>query len=159
MSIGKAFKAFFDELFGKKEPVALPTPEVVEQPDKFAAGAVFTLNLLQREGRLVDFLMEDVSAFSDAQIGMAVRQIHENSAGCIKKYFSPEKVITEQENSDYSVPADYDVTTLRVTGNVKNGVAQIGKIQHGGWKVGSLQLPKVVGALNTTVIAPGEVEV
>ncbi len=159
MSIGKAFKAFFAELFAKAETVALPEPEVTEKTDEFTAGAVFTLNLLQREGRLVDFLMEDISAFSDAQIGLAVRQIHENSANCLNKYFSPVKAITEKENSDYQIPADYDVTALRVTGNVKSGVAQTGKVQHGGWKVENPQLPKMVGNLNTTVIAPGEVEV
>jgi hypothetical protein len=43
------------------------------------------LGILQREGRLIDFLEEDVASFTDAQIGAAVRDIHK---GC-KKALAP----------------------------------------------------------------------
>jgi len=38
--------------------------------------AVQMLALLQRDGRLVDFLEEDVSSYPDGQLGAAVRTIH-----------------------------------------------------------------------------------
>src|SRR5271165_2556408 len=38
--------------------------------------AVQMLGLLQRDGRLIDFLAEDVAAYPDAQLGAAVRSIH-----------------------------------------------------------------------------------
>ena len=47
---------------------AVDTP-VVESADR----AVQMLGLLQRDGRLIDFLAEDVTPFPDAQLGAAVR--------------------------------------------------------------------------------------
>ena len=37
------------------------------------------LAILQRDSRLIDFLQEDIAAYSDDQIGAAVREIHDQS--------------------------------------------------------------------------------
>src|SRR5436309_12233646 len=82
-----AFAAFFTILFKGRLPAALersaqtsapaapapaPGPAAADAPDR----AVQMLALLQRDGRLVDFLMEDLTAYSDGQIGTAVRDVH-----------------------------------------------------------------------------------
>ncbi|MGD1082228.1 MAG: DUF2760 domain-containing protein [Candidatus Sulfotelmatobacter sp.] len=50
-----------------------PSPESLDR-------AVQMLALLQRDGRLVDFLEEDVSSYPDGQLGAAVRSIHTPAA-------------------------------------------------------------------------------
>src|SRR5262249_27976756 len=66
-------------------PRAEPRPAAVSPagplpppPEDRGDRAVQLLALLQRDGRLVDFLREDVGAYSDAQIGAAVREVHAN---------------------------------------------------------------------------------
>ena len=59
----------------------LPTPAPVVKQGPEGAAAIQLLALLQREGRLLDFLEEPIDSFTDAQIGGAVRSIHK---GCKK---------------------------------------------------------------------------
>ncbi len=49
------------------------------EPEPDHTAALLLLAILQREGRLIDFLQEDVAAFSDADVGAAARVVHE---GC-----------------------------------------------------------------------------
>ena len=44
------------------------------------------LAILQRDSRLVDFLMEDIAAYSDDQIGAAVRELHDQCRDSIARY-------------------------------------------------------------------------
>ena len=53
-----------------------PTPKPQAGP---ADGAVQILSILQRDSRLIDFLMEDVSAYSDEQVGAAVRDVQQQA--------------------------------------------------------------------------------
>jgi hypothetical protein len=83
-----SFAAFFTILFKGRLPVALqPEPYPVSGPDPAPAAdvpdrAVQMLALLQREGRLVDFVLENLTTYSDAQIGASVRDVH---AGCRRR--------------------------------------------------------------------------
>src|SRR5262245_66406401 len=61
------FAAEVDKLNQPPKPAEPPRPSA--EPIRF-------LNLLQREGRLVDFLLEDIQAYSNDQVGAAVRDIH-----------------------------------------------------------------------------------
>jgi len=79
-----AFAAFFTILFKGRLPTALQPAARTEAPSQPIAAdthdrAVQMLALLQREGRLIDFVLEDLTAYSDAQIGAAARDVH---AGC-----------------------------------------------------------------------------
>jgi hypothetical protein len=64
----------------KPEPKPEPRPEpVAKKVDLSAAqrdGALALLALLQRDGRLVDFLREPLDGFADADIGAAARDVH-----------------------------------------------------------------------------------
>ncbi len=158
-NIFKAIKAFWATLAGKQLP-ALPetatTEPAAETDDQFTAGAVFTLALLQREGRLIDFLMEDLSDFNDAQIGAAVRQIHNGSSAALKKYFQPQPVVDQQEGQEADAPEGFDPSRIRVTGNCSGNGPFKGTLRHKGWAA-SPQLPQKTGKTDPSVICPAEI--
>src|SRR5687768_6512529 len=53
-----------------------PPPPEPPKPVKPSAEPLRLLTLLQREGRLLDFLLEDLSAATDEQVGAGVRALH-----------------------------------------------------------------------------------
>src|SRR5689334_21310438 len=58
---------------------ALPpaaSPDRQASPEKIHASGLFLLSMLQREGRLIDFLQEDVASHPDADVGAAARVVH-----------------------------------------------------------------------------------
>lgn len=117
------------------------------------------LAVLQREGRLVDFLEEDLSQYEDAQIGAAVRNIHDNCRKTIEKYLAPKAVIAQNEGDEMQVPADFDPATIKLTGNVTGEPPFSGIVRHRGWRAGKLELPVLSGSGDAQVIAPAEVEI
>src|SRR5919108_3581876 len=56
------------------------------KPPEPSGEAVRILALLQREGRLLDFLLEDVQSYTNDQIGAAVRDIHGNCQHALKEH-------------------------------------------------------------------------
>ena len=54
--------------------------EAPPPPAESCDRAVQMLALLQRDGRLIDFLAENISPYPDVQLGAAVRNIHEAAA-------------------------------------------------------------------------------
>lgn len=118
------------------------------------------LSLLQRDGRLVDFLQEEIDAYDDAQIGAAVRDIHRGCRKALKEYLVLEPVLNEGEDAEVTVPKDFDSGAIRLTGNVAGAPPFHGVLRHHGWRVASLNLPKLAGDANgASVVAPAEVEV
>src|SRR3990172_2663367 len=59
-------------------PATASSPPAPAQPH---SEALQVLSLLQRDGRLIDFLSESLEGFSDSEIGAAARTVH---AGCRK---------------------------------------------------------------------------
>ena len=55
---------------------ASPPPTVPRASD----GALQILAILQRDSRLIDFVMEDIAPYSDEQVGAAVRGLHDQAA-------------------------------------------------------------------------------
>jgi hypothetical protein len=118
------------------------------------------LALLQRDGRLVDFLMEEVDGYGDAQIGAAVRDIHRGCRKALREYLTLEPVIDAAEDSAVTVPTGFDPSEVRLSGNVAGNPPFSGRLRHHGWKVRSVHLPVLPGArAETAVLAPAEVEV
>ena len=117
------------------------------------------LSVLQREGRLVDFLQEDLSPYDDAQIGAAVRSIHENCKKSLMKNLSPQPVMEETEGDAVSVPPDFDPAAIKLTGNVTGEPPFKGILRHRGWRAASLELPEITGTGDPKIIAPAEVEI
>ncbi|HJO93344.1 MAG TPA: DUF2760 domain-containing protein, partial [Victivallales bacterium] len=125
----------------------------------FADGSVYGLALLQREGRLVDFLKEDIKSFEDAQIGAAVRQIH---AGCLKvldeNYSVQPLVGTVKEGENLNLEDNFDASEYRLTGNIPKNAPYKGVVRHKGWIASKVNLPKRIGKINPNVVSPAEIE-
>lgn len=117
------------------------------------------IGALQREGRLLDFLEEDISPYSDDQIGAAVRNIHENCRKTIHKYLSPKPVIMKSEGESISVEPDFDSRAVKLTGNVAGDPPFNGILRHPGWRATRVDLPRLSAAGDFSIIAPAEVEV
>src|SRR5690606_38331979 len=82
------------------EPAALPAPPKPPKPEpKKPSGeeALRLLAILQRDGRLVDFLMEDISAAPDDQVGAAARIVHEGCRKALAQYVTLRPLRPERE--------------------------------------------------------------
>lgn len=121
--------------------------------------ALHLLCLLQREGRLVDFLEEDLGPYDDAQIGAAVRSIQENCQKSLKEYLALTAVIDQEEGEEVTVPAGFDANAIKLTGRVSGEPPFKGTLQHRGWQISTFSLPELSGTQDPKVIAPAEVEI
>jgi hypothetical protein len=121
--------------------------------------AVYTLALLQREARLVDFLQEDIGPYADAQVGAAVRKVHADCRRALDKYFHIEPIRPEAEQSRVDVPEGFDSRRLRVTGRNAGNPPFAATLVHRGWCAAKIDLPQRNQARDPQVICPAEVEV
>lgn len=118
------------------------------------------LAVLQRDGRLIDFLEEDLDGYSDAQIGAAVRDIHRGCRKSLHDYLTIEPIIDAAEEQKVTVPTDFDPAAIRLVGNVNGSPPFLGVLKHHGWRVRSVQLPVLpVTRDDTSVLSPAEVEI
>jgi Domain of unknown function (DUF2760) len=140
-----AFAKKLDELFNPPPPK--PNPEPIR-----------LLGVLQREARLLDFLMENLSAYDDAQIGASVRDIQVKSQGVIKKHLTLEPVLAQQEGARVTVPTGFDPSAIRLVGNVSGQPPFHGTLQHAGWRVKTAHLPQPAEGQDEFVLMPAEVE-
>ena len=135
---------------------AKPKPEVLKENTPEAA--LQLLSLLQQEGRLVDFLQEDITAFSDADIGAAARVVHEGCNKALREHLALEPIRSEDEGARITLQAGFDAASIRLTGNVVGQPPFIGQLAHRGWRVADITLPKVAKDHNLNVLQPAEVE-
>jgi hypothetical protein len=153
---------------GVARPAASETPQVSlrdrvkpqENVMSAEAGAVQMLAILQREGRFVDFLQEDLSLYDDAQIGAAVRTIHAGCKKALAEHAKLEPIYKEPEGSTISVQPGFDMEAVRLTGNVAGEPPFTGELQHRGWRVARIDLPKQVPVRGRElIVAAAEIEV
>jgi hypothetical protein len=163
--LGLAFRVLGDATLAARVAAAdtptapAPAPRATEPaPEQTHAAGLALLALLQREGRLVDFLQEDVASFSDAEIGAAARVVHTGSRKVLAQYLTLAPVLHEAEGAAVQVPAGFDAGRIRLTGNVAGQPPFRGTLKHHGWVATSVRLPAVSSALDPKVIAPAEVE-
>ena len=135
-----------------------PAPTALRDPRLLGEGAVQLLGMLQREGRLVDFLKEDIDGYSDAQIGAAVRDIHRGCNKVLAEYFAIEPVLGGTEDSVVRVDPGFDPARIKLVGNVSGEPPFTGRLKHGGWRATRVALPERSGTIEPTVVAPAEVE-
>lgn len=122
------------------------------------AGALHLLSILQRDGRLVDFLTEDVASFSDEEVGGAARLVHDGCKKVLTEYFKLEPVRSEEEGARITVDKGFDPGLLRLTGNVTGEPPYKGELAHPGWRVVEVNLPTAPEGTDPRVIAAAEVE-
>jgi hypothetical protein len=180
--ISLAFSAFFGLLFGGSLPDSViaalglskrgakasspaAAPAAPATPVYSSDAALQILGILQRDARLLDFLMEDISPYTDDQIGAAVRDIHANSRAALQRYATLEPVIDGVEGAVTQLtaagPLKNDPAAIKLLGNVPadGGGVKAGTLRHKGWKVSKLDLPIPAAKANLKILAPAEIEV
>ena len=172
LAFGAFFKTLGDAEFAARVrddaigPAAAPAPVPAPAPAPAAAplreatpdAALQLLSLFQREARLIDFTQENLSAYSDADIGAAARVVHEGCAKVLREHFTIEGIRSEAEGSRVTLPEGFDAAAVRLTGNVVGKAPFTGTLSHRGWRASSVRLPKLAEAHDAKVLAPAEVE-
>jgi hypothetical protein len=166
--ISFAFRAFFSLLFGgalppdiaqafgysKAMPAKAPPPPKPQAGP--SSGAVQILGILQRDARLVDFLMEDIAAYSDDQVGAAVRDVHAQSRHALERYLRLQPVIDGVEGTFTKVQG-LDPAAVKFVGKVPpGGAAPGGVLRHKGWKAEKVDLPETA---SSNILAAAELEI
>ncbi len=143
---------------GKKREEQEPRPSHAPAP-AIDEKVVQVLSILQKKGRLIDFLREDISSYEDGQIGAAVRNIHRDCLDAISEYVTIEPVMKDDEGSSVIVNEGFDPSSIRLTGNVAGEPPFRGTLQHAGWRVLSTELPPLPEGQDPGIIEPAEVEI
>jgi hypothetical protein len=120
--------------------------------------AVQMLALLQRDGRFIDFLVENISAYPDAQLGAAARTIHEACRQVLDHYVTLEPIVNSEEDQPVTVQGGFDPATIKLIGNVMPKPPIRGVLRHKGWHVKQVNLPPLPQGIGRMVVAPAEVE-
>jgi hypothetical protein len=176
IAIGAFFRALSDAEYAARltriddaqqpaaAPVAPPAPAPAPAPAPVTLrvatpdAALQLLSLFQREARLIDFTQENLSAYSDADIGAAARVVHEGCAKVLKEHFTIQPIRSEAEGSRVELPEGFDAAAVRLTGNVVGKAPFRGTLSHRGWRSAEVRLPKLAEAHDAAILAPAEVE-
>jgi hypothetical protein len=139
-------------------PAPAPAPAPVTLRVTTPDAALQLLGLFQREARLIDFTQENLSAYSDADIGAAARVVHEGCGKVLREHFTIEAVRNEAEGSRVVLEEGFDASAVRLTGNVVGKAPFRGALSHRGWRASNVRLPKLAEAHDAAILAPAEVE-
>lgn len=139
-------------------PAAAPAPAPVVLKEASPDAALQLMALLQRDARLIDFTQEDLSGYSDADIGGAARVVHEGCSKVLREHFSLAPVRTEAEGSRLTLPSGFDARAVRLTGHVVGQAPFSGQLSHRGWRATEVRLPQLAEGHDVTVLAQAEVE-
>jgi len=168
------FKILFDGFFAQKIWSADHglTPSLPEAPSRererevidvkpvepTVDAALQLLSLLQREGRFIDFLEEDVTTFSDADVGAAARVVHQGCRKALRDHAKLAPVRAEEEGNKITVSKGTPPSEVKLIGNVAGEPPFTGALRHKGWRVKDLHLPQAIDGHDVTIVAPAEVE-
>ena len=136
-----------------------PARKSASAAEQHAEGVLAFLALLQREGRLVDFLQESLDDYEDSDIGASVRDIHRGLRKVLGDYFKIEPVMPGQEDDPVNVPRGFDPGEVRLVGDVTGQPPFKGVLRHHGWRVVEVKLPTLSEGVDRHVLAPAEVEI
>jgi hypothetical protein len=167
LAFGLFFRTLFDAEFaasaqklnsGLEEDIKEPTEDLPALHETDPDSALQLLGLLQQEGRLVDFLEEDVAQYSDEEIGAAVRVVHEGCRKALHEHLTLQPIRQEAEGARITLERGFDASALRPTGNLVGEPPFSGTLAHRGWRAAEIRLPKLAKDHDVHVIAPAEVE-
>ena len=167
--ISLAIRSFFSLLFSGSLPDSVlaklglarrgaPKPQAAPAAVRASDGAVQLLSILQRDSRLVDFIMEDIAGYSDEQVGAAVRGLHDQARESLSRYVKLDPVIDGVEGT-FTKPAVSDPAAVKFIGNVPAGKPTGGLLRHKGWRAGKIDLPALNPKQDASIIAPAEIEI
>ena len=132
--------------------------EPAQPPEPAEHTALRLLGFLQEEGRLVDFLTEDVTPYSDEQIGAATRGIHASCAKALRQVVALERVLPGNEDEPVTLEQGFDAGAIRLVGNVAGSPPFRGTLRHAGWRATHIAVPARTG-VDPFVLMPAEVEI
>jgi hypothetical protein len=135
-------------------PKAAPPTLKETTPD----AALQLLSLMQRDARLIDFTMENLTNYSDAEIGAAARVVHEGCRKVLREHFTIVPIREESEGNSITLNDGFDAAAIRLTGNVVGKAPFHGNLTHRGWRVTEIRLPKLTENHDASVLTPAEVE-
>ena len=161
MRIFQAFGAFF-KILGSKDFARSVKNICAVNPKQISSqqqAALQLLNVLQREGRFVDFMMEDIENVSDEQVGAAVRSIHKGCSKALAEYFVIKPIVEQAEESAMKFEKNSDVSKINFIGNVSDKMPDKGILKHHGWEVSQVLLPEIADGRDINIICPAEVEI
>ena len=138
--------------------VHAPAPEPVILKEATPDAALQLLSLLQKEARFIDFIKEDVTSYSDFDIGIAARVVHEGCNKALNEHFTLAAIRNEQEGSKVTLAQGFDAGAVRLTGNITGAAPFTGTLIHKGWQVTNIRLPKLTQGHDATILAAAEVE-
>jgi hypothetical protein len=169
-----AFRCFFNILFsgrlsdsaitglGLSRRASAPAPAAPAPPPtpaaKISDGALQILGILQRDSRLLDFLMEDLTSYSDDQVGGAVRELHDQCRDSVSRYVTLQPVIDGVEGT-FAQATSKDPNVVKFVGNVPATPPAGGMLRHKGWRAVKVDLPPLAAKQDATILAPAEIEV
>jgi hypothetical protein len=146
-----------------QQPLPQPPAERPAEPQAVLqeAGpdsALVLLSLLQKEGRFLDFLQEEVSSYSDHEVGAAARVVHDGCRRVLNDHLSIAPVRNEAEGSRVTLAKGFDPSAERPTGQVVGEPPFTGSLVHRGWRAVEVRLPQVASSRDVRILAPAEVE-
>jgi uncharacterized protein DUF2760 len=127
-------------------------------PERVHASGLLLLAAFQREGRLIDFLQQEVAGFSDQDIGAAARVVHAGCRKALRQFFEIAPATRETEGAPMTVPSGFDAQRIRPTGNVTGQPPFKGTLKHHGWIAAEVRMPSISDGIDPRVIASAEVE-
>lgn len=134
-------------------PVAAPAPQPAIQPappprpvaaapaEPPGAEALMLLSLLQEKGRFVDFVMEDIAAYTNEQVGAAARVVHQGCRSVVLEAFEP-RPVAPAENARITLEPGYDAEEFRLVGRAEGEPPFTVKVTHKGWRAAHVKLPR-----------------
>ena len=140
----------------KLVPAPIPEPVILKEATPDAA--LQLLGLLQKNARFIDFIQEDIASYSDADVGVAARVVHEGCKKAVHEHFTLAPIRTELEGNKVTLPAGFDAASVRLTGNIVGSAPFTGTLVHKGWQVTDVRLAKLTQTHNANIVAPAEVE-
>ena len=139
-------------------PIEAPHTEPMPDPHQETRKAMQFLGALQREGRFIDFLMEDLNAAADADIGAAARVVHGGCKKVLDEYLTIEPVWTGEEGSRVVLEEGFDPQRVNLTGNVSGEPPFNGTLAHPGWRASDSNLPQLADSVDASILMPAEIE-
>lgn len=153
---GRLAARLWDARNGARLPAA--AGPLAAKTDPPATAALQLLSMFQREGRLVDFLQQDITAFTDADVGAAARVVHDGCRKALRAHAQIEPILVDDEGARVSLVAGFDADEVKLVGDVRGEPPYTGVLRHRGWRATRLDLPQIVGGHDAHVLAPAEVE-
>lgn len=136
-----------------------PEPPVSPPAEDPNMAIISYLSLLQREGRLVDFFLEDIDSYDDSQVGAAAREIHRRCRAVLRETLALEPVLPGEEGARVEIDEDFDPSKIKLVGRITARPPYVGILRHPGWRCSRIRIPVATQAARNDIIAPAEVEI